>query len=523
MGIRLQIQKIGCLLWLVGICFLIPRHVLAEGLTGLEEAKKGIVEIQAGFKDEKGIFRKVKSGSGFLIGGREGKMYIITGNRVARITKKEKRLFCEKHEIQLDTVPAEDVVRIIVKGDVAMETSILASSKAKDFAILNIENIINEKQPLRLREDFEWKAGEKVSVLSFRQEIKGQQFMDSDVEEYIGEIQIKDVNLDKEYSFRYAAELPDDCIGGVLLDEEGYVIGIPNSVLSKPQEGQYAATAVNEIVEVLDNFSIYYDSYLKDKKKEELENLYKESVKMYESGIYKQDSLEKLETALAHVKDMKETGFLTMEEMEEGCASLQSAKNHLALKTDKSKIVVIVLGIILIVLFIWLLQLLIRNRIDEKKRNLQVQNPTTPRRQMHGDGQEVLQSRREISSGQAQKREDYQDTQIEQKDTEVLTEIETSQISAICLARKKTGEEFFTDKERTVIGKGAAAGIRIEGNTAVSREHAVILRKKESYFIRDKGSLNGTFVNGKRLGESEEAIICTGDVVRLANEELAVK
>ena len=165
-------------------------------------------------------------------------MYIITGNRVARITKKEKRLFCEKHEIQLDTVPAEDVVRIIVKGDVAMETSILASSKAKDFAILNIENIINEKQPLRLREDFEWKAGEKVSVLSFRQEIKGQQFMDSDVEEYIGEIQIKDVNLDKEYSFRYAAELPDDCIGGVLLDEEGYVIGIPNSVLSKPQEGQ---------------------------------------------------------------------------------------------------------------------------------------------------------------------------------------------------------------------------------------------------------------------------------------------
>ena len=252
-------------------------------------------------------------------------------------------------------------------------------------------------------------------------------------------------------------------------------------------------------------------------------NLYKESVKMYESGIYKQDSLEKLETALTHVKDMKETGFLTMEEMEEGCASLQSAKNHLALKTDKSKIVVIVLGIILIVLFIWLLQLLIRNRIDEKKRNLQVQNPTTPRRQMHGDGQEVLQSRREISSGQAQKREDYQDTQIEQKDTEVLTEIETSQISAICLARKKTGEEFFTDKERTVIGKGAAAGIRIEGNTAVSREHAVILRKKESYFIRDKGSLNGTFVNGKRLGESEEAIICTGDVVRLANEELVVK
>lgn len=88
---------------------------------------------------------------------------------------------------------------------------------------------------------------------------------------------------------------------------------------------------------------------------------------MYESGIYKQDSLEKLETALTHVKDMKETGFLTMEEMEEGCASLQSAKNHLALKTDKSKIVVIVLGIILIVLFIWLLQLLIRNRIDEKK------------------------------------------------------------------------------------------------------------------------------------------------------------
>lgn len=74
-------------------------------------------------------------------------------------------------------------------------------------------------------------------MLSFRQEIKGQQFMDSDVEEYIGEIQIKDVNLDKEYSFRYAAELPDDCIGGVLLDEEGYVIGIPNLCFQNRRKG----------------------------------------------------------------------------------------------------------------------------------------------------------------------------------------------------------------------------------------------------------------------------------------------
>lgn len=530
MSMKSYIRKIGCLLWMAGTFFLASQHVFAGNFTSMEEAKKGIVEIQAGFKDEKGLFRKVKSGSGFLLSNREGKTYVVTGNRVARITKKEKKVFCEEHKIPEDKVPTEDAVRIIVKGDVTMETSILASSKAKDFAILDAENVINEKKSLRLRDDFAWEAGQEFSLMAFRQETKAQQFTDSDVEVYTGKVERKDVNLDKMYSFRYTAELPEDYIGGVLLDTDGYVVGIPNAVLSKPEEEKYAATIVNEIIEVLDNFSIYYDSYQKDQQREQLENLYKECTEMYESGEYNQNSQEGMQAALEQVKNMQETEYLSLEAMKEGCDLLQEAKSAMSPKTDKMKIVVFVLGGIVVLLFLWFVQLLIRNNL-EKKQEKKTQSSEAQKSDRYGEQRHeqkamqgyALERRKVIPSQRVNSQRECRETQTQWKDTEVLNGTEVMQTSAIWLFREKTGEEFQIENEETVIGKGAGAAIRIEGNTAVSREHAVILKKNEGYFIKDKGSLNGTFVNERRLKGAEEVLLCTGDIVYLANERFVVK
>ncbi len=530
MSMKSYIRKIGCLLWMAGTFFLASQHVFAGNFTSMEEAKKGIVEIQAGFKDEKGLFRKVKSGSGFLLSNREGKTYVVTGNRVARITKKEKKVFCEEHKIPEDKVPTEDAVRIIVKGDVTMETSILASSKAKDFAILDAENVINEKKSLRLRDDFAWEAGQEFSLMAFRQETKAQQFTDSDVEVYTGKVERKDVNLDKMYSFRYTAELPEDYIGGVLLDTDGYVVGIPNAVLSKPEEEKYAATIVNEIIEVLDNFSIYYDSYQKDQQREQLENLYKECTEMYESGEYNQNSQEGMQAALEQVKNMQETEYLSLEAMKEGCDLLQEAKSAMSPKTDKMKIVVFVLGGILVLLLLWLILLLAKSYMEKKKKT---ESTEVKRLEPHSE-QKYKKEQKPVQRDQSERRErvlsQQREEQIERraaqtqwKETEVLNQTDIIQVPAICLLREKTGEEFHIEKEETVIGKGAGAAICIEGNTAVSREHAVILKNHKGYFIKDKGSLNGTFVNEKRLKEAEEIMIDMGDIVRLANERFVVK
>lgn len=58
----------------------------------------------------------------------------------------------------------------------------------------------------------------------------------------------------------------------------------------------------------------------------------------------------------------------------------------------------------------------------------------------------------------------------------------------------------------------------VENNNAVSRLHAEIITKGNSYYIKDKGSTNGTFVNGKILNAEEEWEIFNGDEIRFANE-----
>lgn len=56
-------------------------------------------------------------------------------------------------------------------------------------------------------------------------------------------------------------------------------------------------------------------------------------------------------------------------------------------------------------------------------------------------------------------------------------------------------------------------------DSTVSRRHAEIRRENSRVFIKDIGSSNGTFVNGKRIEEETE--LKNGDVVQLGNVRLA--
>ena len=488
------IKKRICLLLLLGVSFWPLRYVYAGNFDNLEEAKKGIVEIQAGFRDAKGNFRKMKSGSGFLISNQEGKTYVVTGNRIVRITKKEKENFCNERGFTWDSSDGATVIRIIVKGDVAMETTVLARSRSKDFVILNADNVTNGKEALRLRDDFKWKADTEVYLMAFQQKIAKQQFTESDVKMYTGKIEMRDVNLDREYSFHYSAELPDDYVGGVLLDAEGYVVGIPNEVLSKANEGYRAATSVLELIDVLDNFSIYYDSALKDRQRERLENLYEECMEMRESSQYKEESQEQMQTALEQARTAKETGNASLNDLQDACMGLQEAKTSMVLKTGKIKIMVYILAGVIAGLVIMLLFLLMRGYIEKRKEQAvnKVQKPGKENLLAEGVWRESTSVRKDCPQ-------------------------------VLMLEREETGQRFLVKKERTVIGKGEEAGVRIEGNTAISREHALIQYKRGTYSIGDLGSLNGTFVNGRRIMESEEICLRDGDRVRLANERFVIK
>ena len=80
----------------------------------------------------------------------------------------------------------------------------------------------------------------------------------------------------------------------------------------------------------------------------------------------------------------------------------------------------------------------------------------------------------------------------------------------------RAGESFSIDEDRTSIGRSPDAGVFLDDVT-VSRKHAVVLERNGHWFIEDQGSLNGTFVNRKRV---ESAELSDGDEIQIGKYRL---
>jgi hypothetical protein len=62
----------------------------------------------------------------------------------------------------------------------------------------------------------------------------------------------------------------------------------------------------------------------------------------------------------------------------------------------------------------------------------------------------------------------------------------------------RAGESFRPAGERTRIGRSPDCDIFLDDVT-VSRNHAVLVEEGGTYVVEDQGSLNGTFVNRRRI------------------------
>ncbi len=80
----------------------------------------------------------------------------------------------------------------------------------------------------------------------------------------------------------------------------------------------------------------------------------------------------------------------------------------------------------------------------------------------------------------------------------------------------RVGESFHPQSERTTIGRSPDCEIFLDDVT-VSRRHAVVVERDNRFHIEDLGSLNGTFLNRRRIesGELED-----GDEVQIGKYRL---
>ena len=83
----------------------------------------------------------------------------------------------------------------------------------------------------------------------------------------------------------------------------------------------------------------------------------------------------------------------------------------------------------------------------------------------------------------------------------------------------RAGETFVPETERTTIGRSPECEIFLDDVT-VSRKHAVLVRTPEGFRIEDQGSLNGTFLNRRRI---ESAQLSDGDEVQVGKYRLTFR
>jgi signal transduction histidine kinase len=88
--------------------------------------------------------------------------------------------------------------------------------------------------------------------------------------------------------------------------------------------------------------------------------------------------------------------------------------------------------------------------------------------------------------------------------------------SLFVIQGRDQGTRFPLDDTTVTIGRGTTNSVQLH-DTEVSREHAELARRGDKLVIRDLGSSNGTFVNGRQIRDHE---LASGDQVQLGRSLL---
>ena len=81
----------------------------------------------------------------------------------------------------------------------------------------------------------------------------------------------------------------------------------------------------------------------------------------------------------------------------------------------------------------------------------------------------------------------------------------------------RAGETFSLDGDRLTVGCRPDSDIFLDDVT-VSRDHAIVVRRGNEFFLDDCGSLNGTYVNRRRI---ESHRLTDGDELQIGKYKLA--
>ncbi|MDZ7816024.1 MAG: FHA domain-containing protein [Planctomycetota bacterium] len=92
-------------------------------------------------------------------------------------------------------------------------------------------------------------------------------------------------------------------------------------------------------------------------------------------------------------------------------------------------------------------------------------------------------------------------------------------IRIICRAKDEPERTFDEDKTEITIGRSKESTIKLD-DSRLSRHHCSVVREGDTYFVIDKGSSNGTYLNYKRIQKEQ---LETGDAIVVGSHALFIE
>lgn len=522
----------------IAVFLCIPAAAAGTETYSVEIAKTGVVELFTGITDQNGEFYRMKSASGCLVSNSDNNTYIVTAYHAVRITDAEKQQFCEQNGISTDSYGVSESIRVVVKGDVTSEVSVEAESETKDFCILSADEVMNEKSALHLADIAELSSESDVYALGFADGATTDPYAQYDSAEVVvqeGKIQDKAALRDGTEWLQHSATVSSGNLGGPLVDDEGYLIGLNNYGRADETGQKYYALPVGEIAHVLDNYGIPYESKQMDQARTEFQTVYEECYALTEQSGYTRESMAAFQSAVEEYADLTQDDNSSIEILHQASQSLQSARDGLEEKMPITQIIIYVLGGGVILLLMLLLRLIVLTKNLEQKMNAKISDGQGPQRVYEQRNENTSQGQKNCgqernSAGREMSDPVYERLQregAEYRSTECIYEPEKG---AVCqaqrqpyLIRLRNNQRISVSNIEFVLGRHPDfADYVVTNNNTVGRRHAVIRNHGGQFWIYDLDSSNGTYVNGRKI-DRNGVILRDNDEIRLSNERFYFK
>ena len=496
-------------------------------------------------------------GSGFLIGSLESGQYIITNYHVIDIDAYMQQ-YAKDAGVNANNL--KKVYQIIVAaGDVPVEATVVKISEGNDIAILKLEEQIHNSKHLILSSKDNVRETQSVYALGYPYVVTayGQDFSeqkDEDVTIEKGAISKFPTKRGVKY-IMHSAQLSQGCSGGPLVDSDGNVVAVNNSMITTGDQNYYYSVQIDVVREILDTLGIQYDSVdnqaltntgdgddisnqtdasdvVEEPTTEALPQIDKSGLESaisdaetLEEEDYSEESWNNLDEKLNEAYAVNENSEVSQTEVDDARAQLELAMEEM---DDKSSFPVILVVVLVVVVLAVVVVVVI---ISTRKKKKPVQN--TPADQKNDWVDYTKSTPSDYPAGGS----DYGNSpmggfdNMQAGETSVLNEgagdttilNNQSTVHAV-LYRKSNFENIKINKSNFFIGKERKkVDFCISNNNSISRIHAEVIMRNGTFYLVDQKSTNGTYVNGVRLTPLQETELKNGDIIQLSDEEFEFK